>query len=155
MTPEEIAAIRARVEAATLGPWERDSYSLRINAVDVPKGPMHIADIRGWGYLTGKGHALALPDEEAIAIQRANAEFIAAARTDVPVLLQHIDDMTAKLATARADAMEVACSAVCRKCRDGIPFKKQGNFLHEGDIWTQCEGVAIRKAFVVAEEEAP
>ena len=33
--------------------------------------------MRGWGYLTGKGHgALALPEDDAIDIQRANAAFI-------------------------------------------------------------------------------
>jgi hypothetical protein len=39
---------------------------------------MNICDIRGWGYLTGKG-GLGLPEEEAKKIQEANAALIAAA----------------------------------------------------------------------------
>jgi hypothetical protein len=43
-------------------------------------GDAKVCDIRGWGYLTGKGHgALGLPEAEAIAIQEANARLIAAA----------------------------------------------------------------------------
>ena len=35
------------------------------------KGWTHIMDMRGWGFLTGKGHgALGLPEGEAITIQR-------------------------------------------------------------------------------------
>jgi hypothetical protein len=39
-------------------------------------GPCHIADIRGWGYLTGQGQALALPPSEAINAQKKAAQFI-------------------------------------------------------------------------------
>ncbi len=41
-------------------------------------GPMHIADVRGWGHLTGQG-ACRLDEHAAIAIQTANARLIAAA----------------------------------------------------------------------------
>lgn len=59
-------------------PWKAETeFSCRIMAHNIPKGPMTICDIRGWGYLTGKGHgALGLSQEEAIAIQKANAELI-------------------------------------------------------------------------------
>lgn len=56
-------------------PWRVDEPGLWIVADNVPKGPMHIADVRGWGYLTGTGHgALGLKAGDALAIQRANAE---------------------------------------------------------------------------------
>ena len=64
----------------TPGPWRIKKYSNEIVADNVPKGPMHVADVRGWGYLTGEGHgALGLGHDEAIAIQTANARLIAAA----------------------------------------------------------------------------
>ncbi len=36
----------------------------------------HVADIRGWGYLTGQGQALALSPEVALAAQEKTARFI-------------------------------------------------------------------------------
>lgn len=39
---------------------------------------MHIADVRGWGHLTGQG-ACALKQDAAVVIQTANADLIAAA----------------------------------------------------------------------------
>ena len=60
-----------------LTPWHVDPLSATVYASDVPKGPARVADMRGWGYLTGKGQgALALSQDEAIDIQRANAAFI-------------------------------------------------------------------------------
>lgn len=44
-----------------------------------------ICDIRGWGHLTGGG-ALNLHPDEAARVQDARKEFIARARTDVPML---------------------------------------------------------------------
>lgn len=40
---------------------------------------MHVADVRGWGRLTGTGGGLALSEGQAMAIQAANANLIAAA----------------------------------------------------------------------------
>jgi hypothetical protein len=42
-------------------------------------GPMHVADVRGWGHLTGRGGGCAFPEDKAIAIQEANARLIATA----------------------------------------------------------------------------
>lgn len=43
-------------------------------------GHTKLFDVRGWGYLTGKGHgALGLGPDEAAAIQKANAHLAAAA----------------------------------------------------------------------------
>lgn len=42
----------------------------------------HVADMRGWGYLTGQGRALALSSDDAIEAQRKTAEWIVAAMND-------------------------------------------------------------------------
>lgn len=42
-------------------------------------GPMHIADVRGWGHLTRRGGGCAFTEDKAVAIQNANARLIAAA----------------------------------------------------------------------------
>lgn len=43
------------------------------------RGQMHVADVRGWGHLTGQGGGCAFDEDKAIAIQTANANLIAAA----------------------------------------------------------------------------
>jgi hypothetical protein len=60
----------------TPGPWTAQGNGREVRAGD---GQMKVCDIRGWGYLTGKGCALALPDDQAIEIQKANERLIAAA----------------------------------------------------------------------------
>jgi len=39
-------------------------------------GSCHVADIRGWGYLTGHGEALALPSDVAFQAQKKTAQWI-------------------------------------------------------------------------------
>ncbi len=51
---------------------------------------MHVADVRGWGHLTGSG-SLALAEHQAVAIQNANARLIAAA----PELLASLREFVA------------------------------------------------------------
>lgn len=76
-------------------PWRMDPINFTIYAQDVPKGPARVADMRGWGYLTGKGHgALALSDNEAIAIQQANAAFIVKAVNEYAGLVQRLVEAT-------------------------------------------------------------
>jgi hypothetical protein len=50
---------------------------------------MHVAEVRGWGHLTGRGGGCAFPEDKAIAIQAANARLIAAA----PDLLRELKSM--------------------------------------------------------------
>lgn len=68
----------------TPGPWVVLSpMGTWISTVTKPypnsPGPMHVADVRGWGHLTGTGGGCAMAQDEAIAIQEANARLIAAA----------------------------------------------------------------------------
>jgi len=87
---QEIAEIRALCELATPAPWEYYGYGVLILA-----GNMRIADIRGWGHLTGKGTGgLGLSDDEAIAVQTANGELIAKARELMPRLLGALEAET-------------------------------------------------------------
>jgi hypothetical protein len=88
LTNDELAAIRARVEAATPGPWRTHIY------------PMGESTIYGVG-TCGAG-----PEDLA---------FIAAARTDVPDLLAEVERLRAELAAVRAyysdDASEARMAA--------------------------------------------
>ena len=77
----------------TPGPWRVTPIAIAVFA-----DQMKICDIRGWGYLTGVG-GLRLREDQAIAIQEANANLIAAA----PELLE-------ALARIAADGTECDCA---------------------------------------------
>lgn len=79
-------------------PWHVDPHSGSIYAADVPKGSPRVADMRGWGYLTGKGHgALGLPETEAIAAQKANAAFIVKAVNSHEALVHRLNQVRGDL----------------------------------------------------------
>lgn len=92
MDANRIKELRELCARTTPGPWDsNEPYSPMVTAKN-PYGHdvMHIADIRGWGHLTGKG-ACALTEEKACEIQAANSAFIAAARTALPELLDALE----------------------------------------------------------------
>lgn len=64
-------------------PWTYNNDSGRVEGQHHnPKmGTVHIADMRGWGYLTGltEGYALSLSEAEAMEVQRRRGELLAAA----------------------------------------------------------------------------
>lgn len=81
-----------------LGPWEA---LVGRGSPTVQAGDMLICQCRGWGYLTGKGHAaLGLPHDEAATIQDANAYLIASA-PDLYAALDEAVKLT-EVATMRA-----------------------------------------------------
>lgn len=134
----DLAAIRARAEAATEGPWETE-------------------ESHGFNIWRQEGENVTKVYWKPGIQSRDDMEFIAAARTDVPALLQHIDNLTAKLATARADAMEVACRAVCEECRSDLWLYGSGArgkpYYHNvGGSREVCKADAIRRAFAETEE---
>ena len=47
-----------------------------IMGIDVFGGPCHVLDVRGWGYLTGRGTALALDGIVAIQAQAETAQWV-------------------------------------------------------------------------------
>jgi hypothetical protein len=61
------------------GDWHHDKPETWIWAGDPRGGRVHIADIRGWGYLTGRGGGLGLDETPAFDQQKAWGRFIAAA----------------------------------------------------------------------------
>lgn len=72
----------------TPGPWEHDGQGIYIFG---PKGEM-VAQVRGWGYLTGVG-GLNLPEDKAVEIQKANGNLLAAA----PEMFDALRDAVAAL----------------------------------------------------------
>jgi len=91
-----IQRAREALVDVTPGPWTSNHPAQWIMA-----GDMHVAGVRGWGYLTGDGHgALGLTQDEAIVIQDANRHFIAAARDLVPAMADRLEAQEALLKEA-------------------------------------------------------
>jgi len=87
LTPVDLAAIRERAEKATPGP-----LSVKVWYYHAPT----------YGSITdaaGDGIALVWHGDRAA----ADAAFLAAARTDIPALLAHIDAITARVAELEAE----------------------------------------------------
>lgn len=107
--------LKKLAEAASLyapGEWDATapSGSTWIDAPHAAKGPMHVADVRGWGHLTGRGSgALGLPHDKAMAIQAAIGKHIAAANpATVLYLLALIDAQSRAIEAARKVIMPVS-----------------------------------------------
>ncbi len=81
MDASRLAAIRARVEAATEGPWEACTW----DAMERP----HVSTANQHNH----GHDLPFTPSD--------AEFIAHAREDVPALLDEVERLTAALEATR------------------------------------------------------
>ena len=137
LTSNELDEIRARCEAATPGMWERD---LANNVWD-NRHVMFVAEMRGWGHLTGKC-ALALSDEEATAIQNANAEFIAHARQDVPALLEAYEKLVSEYPFGSCRLNYDQPCTVCDRCEAWKHLKE------ERDRWEKWT-VALENALNV------
>lgn len=80
MTPAELAAIRARVDAASEGPWSSDTIS------DRPY-------LKVW-WMRPQG----TPTSSPVAMTGDNLDFIAHARADIPALLECIEEQRSVLA---------------------------------------------------------
>lgn len=102
----DLDALRARCEAATPGPWN-------VSTLTYPNGTTVVESITGvsepkWSdYGDGEGEwftdRLTLVETDAghYGPTMPDAEFIAAARTDIPALLAHIDTLEHTLAEER------------------------------------------------------
>jgi hypothetical protein len=110
VTTIDVNAIRRREKAATPGPWivgeaqctdEVDDWEIPVR-MDGLKTDLAVVP-----YHTSGFH---FPHAEA----KADAEFIAAARTDVPDLLAEVDRLTAELAEAKAK-LDMDCGS-CHPC---------------------------------------
>ena len=102
MTPEDQARLPEFLAAATKGPWSQTMP--RSSWITAPHyfakdDLFHIADVRGWGDLTGKEHGgMGLSDSDATAIQTANAALIALA----PSLAATVIALTATVEALRS-----------------------------------------------------
>jgi|GEM_PF-3357304 regulator of replication initiation timing len=98
MTKIDLDDLEAKAKAAGGDEWFASVIGLRVNATNAKiGGETPICDIRGWGYLTGQGHgALGLSEKEAIAVQRAIADYIASANpATMLALTAHIRELKA------------------------------------------------------------
>ena len=86
MKPIDTKAIRARADAATAGPWRRIG-SLSLDSC----------------VLAGAPHDITMNVDVQSDDARADAEFIASARADVPVLCDAVDERDAEIARLRAE----------------------------------------------------
>lgn len=91
-SPEDMEGVKADfalVSQAFPAPWSRDERTSWIWSRSLKGGHAHMADVRGWGYLTGSGHgALGLSESEAVEIQNALGRLIAAIPDLVAALSQ-------------------------------------------------------------------
>jgi hypothetical protein len=92
----------------TPGPWKADRMGCFIFAHD---GQMPVCETRGWGYLTGFEKR---DDDDATAIQKANAQLIATA-PDYHKAAREI--------VGRHDTHAVACNFDRCGCDDCKPFR--------------------------------
>jgi hypothetical protein len=63
----------------TKGPWEVINGTWVSAKNPYGHDDMHIADVRGWGHLTGKGGGCSFSEKKAVEIVDANARLISAA----------------------------------------------------------------------------
>lgn len=96
MNADEVDAIRARAEAATPGPWRwrDDGY----DSVVLDRSDDYVGGCPDCGVRAG--------------FDESDAEFIAAARTDIPALLDALDEARAEAARLRRGGEELGKSLV-------------------------------------------
>ncbi len=112
LTNDDLAAIRERAEKATPGPWHTVGH-------DAPRL-----------YAQGEGQAIGeFYQPRGYGNAAANAAFIAAARSDVPALLAHIDALMADLKAANDRAFNAENDA-----QEARHWQQEGD---RTDDWTQ------------------
>lgn len=88
MTPDQLAAIKARCDGATPGPWQRGSNARDVNGFELSEEVHLIGDPEA---MICDTHGTVGDTEK----HRAVAQFIAHSRTDIPALLSHIESQDA------------------------------------------------------------
>jgi len=128
---ERLAEIRARVEAATPGPWVADPPVAKVDNNWNRWTVMHPTDGRLGTWFV----ASLVPDVDRlqdVEQEHSDAEFIAHARQDVPDLLDTMDVLIQQLATVENLAADILVAAidgdeqVLKPLRDWICIKEQG-----------------------------
>lgn len=101
LADDGFAEIRARAEAATEGPWCTDDW-------EIYQGAEYMPGLSRWVGETCRGHVDGFPQD------RADAAFIAAARSDVPALLAEVDRLRAERHSTN-EALDDAVKAIAEK----------------------------------------
>ncbi|MEU3219986.1 hypothetical protein [Streptomyces sp. NPDC006971] len=115
MSEQRLAEILARAEAATPGPWCADEW-------EIYQGTEYVPGVSAWIGETCRGTST--PEQD-----RADASFVAAARTDVPELAAAVQLLAAEVAGLRAritelEALTPAPIQTCRTCGTGYDYGK-------------------------------
>lgn len=130
---ERLAEIRARVEAATPGPWKVDDLTGELGDED-KEWCGEVAVREGCseddceGHITADGEYTwvagpAYNEAEGLYWNRADAAFVACAREDVPYLLQRIEELTEVVGRSVHEAVHVnyALMGLCEE--GGVRFR--------------------------------
>lgn len=123
LTPEDLAAMKRRCEAATKGPWAWLSYGEKCYAfavVTATQDEKHHYEQVGGLLVSGGSSEFCLTDERGREVMvdeniceserqegRANCQFIAHARDDMPRLVAEVERLRAALETIRRDHGQV------------------------------------------------
>ncbi|MFE1272111.1 hypothetical protein [Streptomyces sp. NPDC058758] len=117
MDEQRLAEILARADAATKGPWCTDSWEIYQDTEYTP-------GLSEWIGETCRGVVGGLNQD------RANAAFVAAARTDVPDLIAEVQRLRARVAELEGAAI---CPSIARlhgsKCV--LPVRHRGDHRNE------------------------
>ena len=118
LSDERLAGIEARAKAATPGPWCTDSWEIYQGA-EYTAGAEWLGETCRAGEMDGS---------------RADAEFVAAARTDVPELLAEVQRMRAELAdfSGRVNELESRLCE-CEPVREHRDFRRPAFYQHAAD----------------------
>ena len=105
MTRPDLAAIRARCDAATRGPWSVSTLTYP-NGTTVVESIIGVSEPQWCDYGEGEGEwytdrlTLVETDAGVYGPTMPDAQFIAHARTDIPALLAHIEELAERALTA-------------------------------------------------------
>ncbi|MGQ4437971.1 hypothetical protein ACN6LI_003337 [Streptomyces violaceoruber] len=95
LTEQQLTDIEARAGAATEGPWCTDAW-------EIYQGTEYVPGVSRWIGETCRGATS--PEQD-----RADAAFVAAARSDVPALLAEVRRLQAELAKSAEDVAWLRC----------------------------------------------
>lgn len=141
----DLDAIRARCEAATPGPWRAVAYWY--------DGPM--SDVMS---PSGEPFCCVSFEKPDAALEDATAQFIAAARTDIPALLAYIDELERQRNVERERADDLMSRLICHEdaqddiCED-ITHLRRANASLEHMLGEERENVDTLRAAVEHAEQ--
>ena len=143
LSPERLAEIAARVEAATAGPWTNDSTEVHAESNRGKDGMAWASSGTGIGEMAIK----------------ADAAFVAASRDDVPALLAHIAAVEAENARLRTLATVCAGESQCdvgyELCKASNPSADPSDYYYtlsdiEREEWRSTSAIFLRAISAMA-----